>query len=183
MSKNRVSASDRVNNITENGRTYPKSPNSTNFDQTKRVNQQSSEGFPTHHHYRNTLNVPDPNNDLSILPMATKPAPLNPPRPAIMTTPKSSSVSVKNPSTLVNLSPTENRPLLLVTTDNDQQQPQTVVAPNEHHLPFNTHRQITHRTIMEIIPPRRFIHSRPRTALLFASTRMKENQQNIFLLV
>jgi hypothetical protein len=111
-----------------------------------------------------------------------------------MSTPKSATISVKNPSTSIGLSPTDTRPLLLVTTDNNQQQPQTITVPNGRRLPLNGGRMATvisskqrqqptipsnsnHQMINEIttqkMPPRKFSSNRPRTALFFTSTRMK----------
>ncbi|CAF2420803.1 unnamed protein product [Rotaria sp. Silwood2] len=192
LGKNKVSTSRRQSNAIENGYINSKPPHLLNLDETKRTNPPITDSIQSQHHYGKTLNVPDLNNVLHVLPMVTPPAPLNPPRPAIMTTPKSSIISVKNPSTSIALSPTETRPLLLVTTDNCQQQPQTMIVPNGRRLPLNgqmTSRitsskqasaplNIDHQTIRETttekIPTKKFINNRPRTALFFSSTRVPD---------
>jgi hypothetical protein len=166
----------------------PKTPNLINLDETKRTSQQATDSFLTQHQYGKTLSVPDHTSALHVLPLAT---PLIPPRAAIMTTPKSSMVSVKNPSTSIGLSSTETRPLLLVTTDNDEQQPQTIVVPNGRRLlldsrmatvastkqrqqpliPTHTNHQMINETTGQKMPPRKYTNNRPRTALFFTSTR------------
>ena len=196
LGKNKVSTSRRSSAAVENGHINPRTSNLINLDETKRTNQQATESFPSHHQYGKTLNVPDLTSVLHVLPIATPPATLNPPRPAIMTTPKSSIVSVKNPSTSMGSLSTENRPLLLVTTDNNQHQPQTSTVPNGRRLPLNgrmataisttqrqqpklptndNHQMINEATAQKM-PPRKYINNRPRTALFFTSTRTKERR-------
>ncbi|CAF1093497.1 unnamed protein product [Rotaria sordida] len=193
LGKNKISTNRRQSNAIENGYINSKPPNVLNVDETKRTSPQVTDSFQAQHHYGKTLNVPDLNNVLHALPIATPPAPLNAPRPAIMTTPKSSMISVKHPPTSIALSPTETRPLLLVTTDNDQQQPQTTIVPNGRRLPLNgqiipprvistkqsttplnTDHQNIRETTTEKIPTKKFIHNRPRTALFFSSTRVPD---------
>jgi hypothetical protein len=191
LGKNKISTSRRPSATIENGHINTKS----NPDETKRTNQQIPDSSLIQHQYGKTLNVPDSNSVLHSLPMATPAAPLMPHRPAIMSTPKSSMISVKNPSTSIGLSPTETRPLLLVTTDNNQQQPQTITVPNGRRLPLNGGRMTTitsskqrqqpiipinnnHQMINETTTqrtvPRKFSNNRPRTALFFTSARMEE---------
>jgi hypothetical protein len=191
LGKNKISTSRRPSAAIENGHINIKS----NPDEIKRTNQQIPDSSLIQHQYGKTLNVPDSNSVLHSLPMATPAAPLMPHRPAIMSTPKSSMISVKNPSTSIGLSPTETRPLLLVTTDNNQQQPQTITVPNGRRLPLNGGRMTTitsskqrqqpiipinnnHQMINETTTqrtvPRKFSNNRPRTALFFTSARMEE---------
>jgi hypothetical protein len=193
LGKNKVSTSRRPSATIENGHIHSKSTNLLNPDETNRTSQQNPDGFLNQHHFGKTLNVPDHNSVLHVLPLATPPAPLNAPRPAIMSTPKSSMISVKNPSTSIGLSPTETRPLLLVTTDNDQHQPQTMIVPNGRRLPLNgrmatvtstkqrqqptipinnNHHQMVNETITQKMSPKKYTNNRPRTALFFTSTRM-----------
>lgn len=195
MGKNKISTSRRPSATIENGYINTKPPNSNTPDETKRTSQHFLDSSLTQHQYGKTLNVPDPNNVLHALPMATPAAPLIPPRPAIMSTPKSSIISIKNPSTSISLSPTETRPLLLVTTDNNQQQPQTITVPNGRRLPvnggrmstiisskqrqqpiipINNNHQMINETTTQRTVPRKFSNNRPRTALFFTSARMKE---------
>lgn len=190
--KNKISTSRRPSAHIENGHIITKPSNPNNLDETKRISQQHPDNSFIQHQYGKTLNVPDPNNVLHALPMSTPAAPLNPPRPAIMSTPKSSMITIKNPSTSISLSPTETRPLLLVTTDNEQNQPQTMTVPNGRRLPLNANRMATmisskqrqqptipsnHQMINEIstqkTASKKFINNRPRTALFFSTTRMK----------
>lgn len=193
MGKNKISTSRRPSATIENGHINPKPPTfGTIIDETGRMSQVGLDTFPNQHLYGKTLNVPDPTTILHTLPAVTPAAPLNPPRPAIMSTPKTSMISVKNPSTAVHLSPTETRPLLLVTTDQQQNQPQTTTVPNGRRLPLNgrlatmastkSRQQPTiannnqHQMINEITTqrstPKKFTNNRPRTALFFTSGRM-----------
>jgi hypothetical protein len=112
-----------------------------------------------------------------MLPIATPAAPKIPPRPAIMSTPKSSTTAAKNSS--LNLLPTETQPLLLVTTANAQRQPQTTIVPNGRRLPLNGNlpavapiKQPSASMINETTTKKQ-VNNRPRTAVLFTSTRMK----------
>jgi len=202
LGKNKVSTSRRPSATIENGHVNPRTSNLINLDETKRTNQQTTDAFPNHHQYGKTLNVPDPTSVLHILPVVTPPAPLNPPRPAIMTTPKSSIVTVKNPSTSNALSSTETRPLLLVTAGNDQHQPQTTTVPNgrrlplngrmatamstkqrqQPKLPINTNHQVINETTAQKILPKKHINNRPRAALFFSSTRMKKENIHFFII-
>ncbi|CAF1545967.1 unnamed protein product, partial [Adineta steineri] len=190
MGKNKVSTSRRPSINIENGHV-----NLINLDETKRTAPPVTDSFlnqqQQQQQYGKTLNVPEPTSVLHVLPLVTPPAPLNPPRPAIMSTPKSSIICVKNPSTSVALSPTETRPLLLVTTDNDQHRPHTMTVSNERHLPLNgrmvsvisskqrqqpntpydDHHQMISEIATQRIPPRKHTNNRPRTALFFTSTR------------
>ena len=197
MNKNKFPTGGRPSSGVENGHIMSKPPNLINFDETKRSNQQNPDQFHSQHQYGKTLNVPDPNSVLHALPNATPAAPMNPPRAAIMSTPKSSMISVKNPPTSMGLSPTEARPLLLVTTNNEQSQPQTTTVPNGRRLPLNgrmatamttkqrqqptvptnDEHQIIHETTTQKMAPRKYTTSRPRAALFFTSTRM---QREIF---
>ena len=201
MNKNKISTSRRPSAGVENGHIATKPPNVMHLDETKRANQQTTDPFHAPQQYGKTLSVPDPTNVLHALPLATPAAPLNPPRPAIMSTPKSSMISLKNPSTSIGLSPAESRPLLLVTTDNDQTQPQTTTVPNGRRLPLNgrmqavmktkqrqqsavpttDEHQMINETTLQKGAPRKFVHSRPRTALFFTSTRMKEGISKSFI--
>ena len=203
LGKNKVSTSRRPSATMENGHITSKSTNLLNPDETKRTSQQHPDGPLTQHQYGKTLNVPDSNSVLHVLPLATPPAPLVPPRPAIMSTPKSSVISVKNPSTSIALSPTETRPLLLVTTDSDQNSPQTTTVPNSRRLPVNgrmatvistkqrqqptipttNNHQMVNETVTQKISPRKFTNNRPRTALFFTSTRMKTKQPYFFMIL
>ena len=198
MGKNKISTSRRPSTTIENGHINTKHPIINNFDETKRISQQGTENFPSSYQYGKTLNVPDPNNVLHALPAATPAAPLIPPRPAIMSTPKSAIISVKNPSTAIGLSPTEARPLLLVTAGNEQQPVQTVTVPNGRRLPLNgrmatmvstkQRQQPTvsvnndnhhHQMINERTAQKKYPNNRPRTALFFTSTRMRK-KANLF---
>jgi hypothetical protein len=181
---NRPSTGGRTSVTLENGyinSPTPKVPNLINFDETKRA---------TESQYGKTLNVPN-TSVLRALPLATPPAPINPPRPAIMTTPK---MNIKNPS--INLPQTELRPTLLVTANN-QQQTQTKAAPNGIRLPLNgrlatvvapKQRQQppvpmisnNHQMINEIAP-KKHINSRPRTALFFTRKKTKLYLFNLFI--
>ena len=114
LGKNKISISARSSDATENGQINApvnKTPNLLNPDEKKRA-----DSFLTQPQYGKTLNVPN-SNVLQVLPIITPAAPITPPRPAIMTTPKSSTANAKPPTT-------EIRPLLLVTATNTQQQPQ-----------------------------------------------------------
>ena len=197
--KPNVPTSRRTSSAVENVPSNGKAPNSTHLDPTKRVSQQSADGSqPPPPQYGKTLGVPDPKSVPHVLPMLVSPAPLNPPRPAIMSTPKSSMASVKNPSTSINLSPTDTRPLLLVTSENNQQRTKTKTVPQGRRLPVNagitttvsakTRQQptipINHHVINETTGTQRtaagasttaakkYVPTRPRTALFFSSTRM-----------
>jgi len=193
LSKNKISTSRRPSATIENGLINFKPPNLNNPDETKRISHQATDGLLTQQQYGKTLNVPDQNSVLHALPMATSAAPLNPPRAAIMSTPKSTIVSARNSSTSIGFSPTETRPLLLVTTDN-QKHPQTITVPNGRRLPLNgrmttvastkqrqqptipinDNHQMINETTTQRITPKKYINNRPRTALFFTSTRMKE---------
>ncbi|CAF3010742.1 unnamed protein product [Rotaria socialis] len=191
LSKNKVSSSRRSSAVMENGHIITKSSNSLGVDEAHRTNNHPNiDSLSNQHHYGKTLNVPDLTSTLHALPIVTPPAPINPPRPAIMTTPKSTMISIKNPSNSLGLSPTETRPLLLVTTENDQQHTKTVTVPNGRRLPLSVPvtsrapvvtKQATlpkhndHQTIRETttekLSSKKYISSRPRPALFFSSTR------------
>ena len=165
--------------------------NGLSSDPTQRSAPPGPDGSIGQYQYGTTLNVPDPNqmhhNSSSIV----TPAPLNPPRPAIMSTPKSSMIAVKNPTSSIGLSPTETRPLLLVTTDNDQ--PQTKIVPQGRRLPLNgrlativtgkqrssapfsndEHQMINETTPNQRLTNRKYPSARPRTALFFSSSSNK----------
>lgn len=200
LGKTKIVTAGRPSTPLENGHISSKTPNLLTPDEAKRTSQIGTDGFPGPHHYGKTLSVPDPNAVLHAVPTIAPPAPINPPRPAIMTTPKTAMISVKNPSTSIGLSPTETRPLLLVTTDNDQQQPHTVLVPNGRRLPLNsqtpaaapssmtagrmsvpknatappnTHHQLIRETNAEKLPSKRY-NNRPRTALFFSSTSIQK---------
>ncbi len=178
MGKNKISTSNRSSLNVENGPSVNKTPNLINLDEKKRISQQQqTDNFLAQPQYGKTLNVPD-TNVLQVLPTVTPPAPITPQRPAIMTTPKSAKTSA-----------TDTLPLLLVTTVNDQQKPETVTVSNGRRLPVNgrlatiaptKQRQqppvplITnnHQMISETIP-KKPINNRPRTAVYVTSTRMK----------
>ncbi len=160
-----------------------KTPNLINLDETKRTNQQSTDGSFTQSQFGKTLNVPN-TNALHMLPIATPAAPKIPPRPAIMSTPKSSTTAAKNSS--VNLLPTETQPLLLVTTANAQRQPQTSIVPNGRRLPLNGNLPAVapikqpsasminnNYQMIDETTTKKQVNNRPRTAVLFTSTRMK----------
>lgn len=204
MNKNKISTSRRPSATLENGFIISKPSTINTFDETKRISQQLPENSLTLHQYGKTLNVPDPNNALHALPMATSTAPLVPHRPAIMSTPKSSMITIKNPSTSIGLSPTESRPLLLVTQDNDQNQPQTITVPNGRRLPLNAGRMTTmmspkqrqqptipinnnhHQMINEVTTQKagakKYTTTRPRTALFFSTTRTRKKQRKKHLI-
>ena len=190
----KASTSRRTSSTAENVPPNGKAPNATHLDPTKRASQQSADGSQPPHQYGKTLGVPDPKSALHVLPMLASPAPLNPPRPAIMSTPKSSMVTVKNPSTSINLSPSDTRPLLLVTTENNQQQTKTKTVPQGRRLPVNAGLAATistrprqqptipmnhHHVINETASTQRtatgaakkYVSTRPRTALFFSATR------------
>ena len=199
--KNSVSMSPRPSNAAENG--YINAPGSNAgkaapLDKAQRASQGGVDGALSSQQYGKTLNVPDSNSVLHNLPAATPPAPLVPPRPAIMSTPKSSMISLKNPSASISLSPTESRPLLLVTSESGQQQTKTV--PHSRRLPVNGRVATMAATKQRQQPPvpsanyyqhqmvnengpnqrpagRKYVSSRPRAALFFASTRTWKIQQ------
>lgn len=175
----------------ENGSINSKPTNTLSTDQAHRTSGSGTDSSTSQHQYGKTLNVPDPN---SLHPNPTSiasPAPLNPPRPAIMSTPKSSMIAVKTPATSIGLSPTETRPLLLVTTENANQQPETKAISQGRRLPLNgrlatisttkqrqtpansnnDHRTVNETTCTQRAPNRKYSASRPRTALFFSSTR------------
>jgi hypothetical protein len=193
MGKNKISTSARSSIAVENGHINPsinKTPNVINRDETKRTSQQNTDHFLAQPQYGKTLNVPD-TNVLQVLPVVTPAAPITPPRPAIMTTPKSSTtIAAKN-------SANDTLPLLLVTTVNDQQKPQTVTISNGQRLQLNgrlatiaptKQRQQpampmmtnNHQIINEIIP-KKPINNLPRTAVFCTTTRMKS--QTIYLFI
>lgn len=201
MGKNKVSTSRRPSVGMENGHINGKSLNLLIIENVKCSYQLGTDNFPPPHHYGKTLNVPDMNNVPHAVPVTTPPAPINPPRPAIMTTPKSSVISVKNPSTSIALSPTETRPLLLVTTENDHHQPKTVTVPNGRRLPLsgpitsrlplvkqssgsaNAEHQTIRETTTDKLVSKKYMHNRPRTALFFSSTSMKKKQMKKFFVL
>lgn len=185
MSKNKISTSARSSIAIENGHINSstiKPANLINFDETKRTSQQNTNNVLTQPQFGKTLNVPD-TNVLQVLPTVTPAAPITPPRPAIMTTPKSAT-SARN-------STNDTRPLLLVTTVNDQIKPQTVTMPNGRRLPINgrlatitptqPRQQPTTQMINETIP-KKPINNRPRTALYSPLTRMK-NKTFFFIII
>ncbi|CAF0900785.1 unnamed protein product [Rotaria sordida] len=146
--------------------------------------QQSNDGFIPQFQYGKTLNVP---NALPTITPSTSKTLL---RPAIMTTPKSSTIILKNSSNI--LPSIDTRPLLVVTT-NDQQKPQTITVPNNRRLPLNgrmatviqpKQRQqlrmpIINKNNHQIInetTSKKFVNNRPRTALLFNSTHQSSEQ-------
>lgn len=186
----------------ENGHIFAKSSNSISLDEGKRTGQANTDSSSTSQQYGKTLNVPDSSNVLHTLPTVTLAAPINPTRPAMVSTPKSSMISVKNPSTSLALSPTETRPLLLVTTDKDQQQPQTTAVPNGRRLPLNgriativttkqrkqpilpsntDHQMINETTTTSTTAQkpvtRKYATNRPRAALFFTSSRMRRKKK------
>jgi hypothetical protein len=184
LGKNKISTSAQSSLGVENGQinsSVNKPPNLINPDEKKRITQQLSDGLLPPPIYGKTLNVPDP-NALQVLPIVTSPAPITPPRPAIMTTPKSSMANAKN------IAP-DIRPTLLVTTANDKLQPQTITVPNGRRLPVNGRLAIiaptkqrqqpivpvmtnnNHQMINEITP-KKIINHRPRTAVYYSPTRM-----------
>ncbi|CAF4990169.1 unnamed protein product, partial [Rotaria socialis] len=137
LDKSRPSTSGELSPVLENGHINSPSkkvPNLIIFDERKRSNGQPSDGISSQSQYGKTLNVPNPNT-IHALPIATPVAPKAPPRPAIMTTPKSSTIASKN-SSLALASP-DTRPLLVVTTTNDQQKTKTIAVPNGRRLPIN----------------------------------------------
>ncbi|CAF3829900.1 unnamed protein product [Rotaria sp. Silwood1] len=173
-SKNKLSISGEGSSINlENGHinsSTNKMLNLINFDETRRTSQQPINGFSNQTQYGKTLNVPN-TNILQTLPNITPLTSKSPPRSAIMTTPKSSTIGT--------------RPLLVVTTTNDQQKTQTITVPNDRRLPLNgristiiqsKQRQQpripinnnNHQLINETTS-KKFINTRPRTALLFNS--------------
>ena len=128
--KNKISTSPRASVGNENGQinsSANKTLNLITLDETKRASQQPPDPFLAPPHYGKTLNVPD-SNVLQVLPSVTPAAPITPPRPAIMTTPR-----IAQMKSLSN----ETKPGLLVTTTNNQQPPQTVTVPNGRRLPLN----------------------------------------------
>ncbi|CAF3425839.1 unnamed protein product [Rotaria sp. Silwood2] len=139
LSKNKISTNNRPSIVIENGHINSSITQSTNIIksyETKRTSQQTTDNFLTPPQYGKTLNVPNI-NVLHVLPIVTPPVPLNTPRPAIMITLRTTT-NIKNPPlTTINLSPTESRPLLLVTKTNGQQQAQTITVPNGRCLPIN----------------------------------------------
>lgn len=187
LGKNRISSSARSSVVIENGllnTLTPKPSNFLNADDKKRASPQPSETSLHLPHFGKTLNVPD-QNALQVIPAIVAPAPITPPRPAIMTTPKSSVANSKNNSAA------EIRPTLLVTTANDQQQPQTITVPNNRRLPVNgriatiaptksrqqpvtptannsNHHQMINETTSKTMPT-----VRPRPAVYVAGTRMQ----------
>lgn len=131
--KNRISNSARSSVVIENGQINSiinKPLNFLNSDETKQASPQPSEHSLFQPQYGKTLSVPDPNAS-QVVPVIITPAPITPPRPAIMTTPKASLANSKNNSAA------ELRPTLMVTTINDQQQPKTITVPNSRRLPVN----------------------------------------------
>jgi hypothetical protein len=193
--KNKITTSARPSISVENGHTNPsvnKTPNLINLNEPKRPSQQHADSLLTQQQYGKTLNVPD-TKVLHVLPIATPAAPLNPPRSAIMSTPKSSTNTVKNPSTTMSLLPTETRPLLLVTTANDKQQ--TVTVPNGRRLPINGRMATVVSSKQRQPPPPPPIpmignnhqmvdetkgKKQVRTALLLSSTRMHMNNKQTY---
>lgn len=207
MNKNKLTPNLRPSATMENGHIFAKPPNSNSLDEDKRTSQSSTEPSSAPQLYGKTLSVPDPNSVLHALPAVTPAAPITPTRPAMMSTPKSSMISVKNPVTSVALSPTETRPLLLVTTDKDQQQLQTTTVPNGRRLPLNgriatvvttkqrkqptlpintDHQMINETasssTIAQKPITRKYGTNRPRAALFFTSSRMSsKTYEKIFV--
>ena len=182
--KNKIATSVRSSLGVENGQVNApvnKPPSLVNLDEKKRISQQNSDGLLTPPMYGKTLSVPDP-NALQVLPIVTSPAPITPPRPAIMTTPKSATGSTKNIATDI-------RPTLMVTTANDQLQLQTTTVPNGRRLPVNgrlatiaptkpRQQPVTpimtnsnHQMVNETTPNKTINH-RPRTAVYYSTTRM-----------
>ena len=163
-----------------------KSLNILSADEKKQGSPQPSESNLFQPQYGKTLNVPD-STALQAVPAIIAPAPITPPRPAIMTTPKSSLANSKNNSAA------ELRPTLLVTTINDQQQPQTITVPNNRRLPVNgriatiaptkprqqpatpmaNNNNHQHQMINETTPKNVAIN-RPRPAVYIPGTRMRE---------
>lgn len=176
----------------ENGHIFTKTSSTSALDESRRTGQQNTDSFSAPQQYGKTLSVPDANSVLHTLPAITPAAPINHARSAIVSTPKSSMISVKNPSTSVGLSPTENRPLLLVTTNKNQQQPQTTAIANGRRLPLNgrmaavvttkqrkqptlptnTDHQMINETTVQKPVSRKYGTNRPRTALFFTSSSM-----------
>lgn len=191
-SKNKLTTNPRPTTTMENGHIFTKTSSTSALDESKRTGQQTTDPFSAPQQYGKTLSVPDPNSVLHALPAITPAAPINPTRPVIVSTPKSSMISVKNPSTSVALSPTETRPLLLVTTDKNHQQPQTTTVANGRRLPLNgrmatvattkqrkqpalpmnTDHQMIDETSAQKPVSRKYGTNRPRAALFFTSSRM-----------
>ncbi|CAF4277516.1 unnamed protein product, partial [Rotaria magnacalcarata] len=105
--------------------------NENDYDIRRSSFRPSIDHFLTPSQYGKTLNVSN-SNVLHLLPIVTPQVPLNIPRPVIMIKLRTTT-NIKNPPlTTINLSPTESRPLLLLTKTNDQQQAQTITVPNGH---------------------------------------------------
>ncbi|CAM4922480.1 unnamed protein product [Rotaria socialis] len=189
LDKSRPSTSGELSPVLENGHINSPSkkvPNLIIFDERKRSNGQPSDGISSQSQYGKTLNVPNP-NPIHALPIATPVAPKAPPRPAIMTTPKSSTIASKN-SSLALASP-DTRPLLVVTTTNDQQKTKTIAVPNGRRLPINGRITTVSSTqqrqqappqppiikrndqIISETMPKKTVNTRPRAALFFTTTR------------
>ena len=191
--KNKIAVSVRSSLGVENGQINApvnKPPSLVNLDDKTRVSQQNSDGLLSPPIYGKTLSVPDA-NVLQVLPIVTPPAPITPPRPAIMTTPKSATGSAKNIATDI-------RPTLMVTAANDQLQPQTTTVPNSRRLPVNgrlatiaptkpRQQPVTsimtnsnHQMVNETTS-KKTINHRPRTAVYYSTTRMIIEQYICFL--
>jgi len=199
--KSNNGGSRRPSNTMENGHINSNNTRLSNVsvtDKSQRPSQPGSDNGQNQHQYGKTLNVPDPNSVHHTITAIASPAPLNPPRPAIMSTPKAASISVKNPPTAISLSPTETRPLLLVTTETDQDQsPQTKIVPQGRRLPLNgrmatialnkqrqqptipnqNHHLVNESTSNQRNGARKYSTGRPRTALFFPSGRADQSPE------
>jgi hypothetical protein len=170
--KGKSSNSARTSIAIENGHLNPPASKPTNS--THRDQQQ----------FGTTLNVPTSKTSLSV--SSTAPAAtINPIRPAIMTTPKSSANMVKT-STVTAAS----RPVLMVTKTSNQQAPKTKLVAHDRLLPLNgrmatitpskQRQQPTilpnssnnHHQMINEMPGKKSICSRSRPALFYTSTRM-----------
>lgn len=119
-------------------------------------------------HFGKTLNIP-----VQQAPIIQSPAPLNPIRPAIMTTPKSSTNLAKM---AIN-----TRPVLLVTKPSENANVQTMIVPEKSNLsinhknrigfipqrvgpPASNIKQVQHQTVNE-----KSALNRPRTAIVYST--------------
>ena len=133
--KDRSSRSARTSIAFDSASVNPstnRTPNLISFDDPKRPNPSANDSSLGQQPFGKTLNVPN-SSALQALPGAALPAPLNPHRPAIMTTPRSATATIKSPTKPAGAA----RPVLMVTTANDQRQPETTTVPNSRRLPLN----------------------------------------------
>ena len=161
LNVNKQTTSARPSLTIDNAPT-PRASAVTSADETKRLGPQTTDLLLPPSHYGKTLNVPDgTGGGGGALQAPTNAAPITPPRPAIMTTPKLA--QMKNVST-------DLRPTLLVTT-NKQQQPQTITAPTERRLPLSgriatiTSTKPRQETVVNEIPTKKPVINGPRPAI------------------